>query len=155
MDRPLEQIRIARPCPARWEDMAGDDRARFCSLCRKNVYNLSSLSREAAVRLIAEHEGALCARLYRRGDGTILTADCPVGSRAFAVRVSQRFAAAVAGLLLILGGRHMTPVFKERLHKVAPGATRTSAYPSQQELEESLRSLGYISFDSSPAKPKR
>ena len=33
-------------------------------------------------------------------------------------------------------------------------AARTSARQSQQELEESLGSLGYISFDSSPAKPK-
>jgi hypothetical protein len=53
----LDHLRIARPCPARWEDMAGDDRVRFCQACRKNVYNLSALSREAAAKLIEEREG--------------------------------------------------------------------------------------------------
>jgi hypothetical protein len=88
-ERPLEELRIARPCPARWDDMQGDDRVRFCGSCQKNVYNLSALSRAEAMRLVAEHEGRLCALLYRRPDGTVLAADCPVGRRAWAIRVPQ------------------------------------------------------------------
>ncbi len=75
----LDGIRVASPCPASWEAMQGDDRIRFCSECRKDVYNLSVMTIVEASALIAEREGQLCARLYRRADGTVLTADCPVG----------------------------------------------------------------------------
>ena len=37
---PLDNIQIARPCEARWEEMSGDARVRHCQLCKLNVYNL-------------------------------------------------------------------------------------------------------------------
>src|SRR4051812_47184360 len=37
----LDRITIASPCTASWDDMAGDDRVRFCASCQKDVYNLS------------------------------------------------------------------------------------------------------------------
>ncbi len=77
----LNDLRIASPCPATWDAMQGDARVRFCDSCSKRVYNISSLTAEAAVALIRESEGRLCVRLYRRKDGTVLTADCPVGLR--------------------------------------------------------------------------
>ncbi len=77
----LDDIRIASPCPAEWEEMAGDDRARFCSNCSKHVYNISAMTAEEATTLILGREGRLCVRIYRRNDGTVLTADCPVGPR--------------------------------------------------------------------------
>ena len=61
--------------------MEGDERARFCATCSKSVYNLSALDAAAAAALIEETEGRLCSRIYRRRDGTVLTADCPVGVR--------------------------------------------------------------------------
>lgn len=150
-DSHLDKVRIARPCPARWEEMAGDERVRFCGLCRKNVYNLSAMSREAAERLIEERQGQMCALLYRRADGTVLTSDCPVGARAFAARVARRIAASLAGLFLILGGRHLTPEFKERRCQSPPGRTGARAQPSRRSLskedEEALRQLGYIGYD--------
>ena len=42
---PLEQIRVASPCHANWDEMTGTDQARFCGQCRKNVYNLSEMTR--------------------------------------------------------------------------------------------------------------
>jgi hypothetical protein len=78
---PLEAIEIASPCRADWNAMRGDDRARFCSTCRKNVYNLSELSKAQAQALVAEKEGRLCVRFYRRADGTMITDDCPVPLR--------------------------------------------------------------------------
>ncbi len=147
-DGRLEKVRIARPCPARWEEMAGDERVRFCGLCRKNVYNLSAMSREAAERLIEERQGQMCALLYRRADGTVLTSDCPVGARAFVARITRRIAASLAGLFLILGGRQLTPEFKERYRQTPPGRTGAQAQPSHRPLskeeEEMLRQLGYI-----------
>jgi hypothetical protein len=82
----LDSIEIASPCPASWDGMVGDDRSRHCRSCDKTVYDLSSLTAEEATSLIREKEGSLCVRLFRRADGRVLTADCPVGLRA---RVQQ------------------------------------------------------------------
>ena len=75
----LEDIRIAKPCRADWNRMTGDERARFCGSCHKNVYDISQMTREQTYNLIAEKEGNLCLRLHRRSDGTVITSDCPVG----------------------------------------------------------------------------
>ena len=40
----LDRLRIASPCPMRWDDMQGDDRKRFFGECRLHVYNLSAMS---------------------------------------------------------------------------------------------------------------
>lgn len=77
----LDDIRVASPCHERWDAMTGDEQARFCGSCKKNVYNLSAMTREAAEALVRSKEGDLCVRYFRRTDGTILTADCPVGVR--------------------------------------------------------------------------
>ena len=77
----LAGAKIASPCSADWDQMIGNDQVRFCKSCEKNVYNLSAMTAEAAEALIVEKEGNICARFYRRADGTILTADCPVGVR--------------------------------------------------------------------------
>lgn len=91
-NRPFK-IKIASPCPAHWEDMGGDDRVRFCGQCRKNVYNLSAMTAREAQDLVAEKNGNLCARMYQRADGTMLTEDCPTG----VARCRRRMKAAVAG----------------------------------------------------------
>jgi hypothetical protein len=78
-DLPIK-IRIASPCTARWEDMGGDDRIRFCDHCKKNVYNLSAMTTAEARVLLADGRERLCARVFQRLDGTILTEDCPVGA---------------------------------------------------------------------------
>src|SRR5262245_26944298 len=75
------RLRVASPCPADWSAMQGDDRVRFCGQCQKNVYNLSAMTHAEAEDLIREKEGKLCVRFYQRTDGTVLTADCPVGRR--------------------------------------------------------------------------
>jgi hypothetical protein len=94
----IDDVRIASPCNVSWDAMKGDDRVRFCGECAKNVYNLSALSRDEATRLLAEREGSICVRLYRRADGTALTADCPVGVRRKRVRLAL-YGAAGAGAL--------------------------------------------------------
>lgn len=96
----LDAIEIAAPCHASWEDMKGSDRLRFCGLCQKNVYNLSAMTRAEAVDLIEAAEGRFCGRLFRRADGTVLTADCPVGLKEQARRAARR--AFAAGLYLVV-----------------------------------------------------
>jgi hypothetical protein len=61
--------------------MKGDDVTRHCRSCKKNVYDISSLSEDEAIDLINEKEGLLCVKFFQRSDGTILTEDCPVGLR--------------------------------------------------------------------------
>ncbi|MGK4001384.1 hypothetical protein WMF31_02080 [Sorangium sp. So ce1036] len=97
----LERVRVASPCNADWDEMVGDDRVRFCDHCQKDVYNLSGMPRDEAEQMIREATGAVCVRLYRRADGTVLTADCPVGARRR--RVRNVTAAAVGGGLLAAG----------------------------------------------------
>jgi hypothetical protein len=96
----LQQAKIASPCSASWEKMTGDDQVRFCDGCQKNVYDLSAMTSLEAEALLQEKEGALCARFYRRADGTIMTSDCSVGVRKKRVR-------RVAGAALLFGGAAM------------------------------------------------
>jgi hypothetical protein len=95
----IERIRIASPCSANWEQMAGDDRVRHCTECRLNVYNFAAMTRSEAERVIEEREGRLCARIYRRADGTILTKDCPVGLRAAFWRATRVASVALAAIV--------------------------------------------------------
>jgi hypothetical protein len=95
----LDQIKIASPCSADWDQMKGNDQVRFCDECKKNVFNLSAMTRRDAEALIKETNGNLCARLYRRADGTVLTEDCPVGVRVKIARVRRRVAWAITGAL--------------------------------------------------------
>jgi hypothetical protein len=84
--------------------MKGDDRVRFCELCNLHVYNIAELTASEAKSLIANTEGRLCARLYRRSDGTVITKDCPVGLRAIRRRVARMAGAAFATILSLCGG---------------------------------------------------
>jgi len=52
-DDPLGRLRIAVPCQAGWEEMAGDERVRHCSLCSLNVYNFAEMTRVAASQAAA------------------------------------------------------------------------------------------------------
>ena len=76
----LADVRVASPCHASWDSMKGDEQARFCGLCRKNVYNVSEMTRQETESLLREKEGKLCVRYYQRADGTILTKNCPIGA---------------------------------------------------------------------------
>ena len=103
----LDRIRVASPCHEPWASMQGDDHVRHCDRCDRHVYDLSSLSRLEAERLVTEREGGVCVRFYRRADGTVLTADCPVG-----VRRRRRwlaFSALAVGTLSTVAGMFLAP----------------------------------------------
>lgn len=100
----LDSISIATPCHADWDGMTPVDpsaRVRHCAGCDKNVYNLSEMTRADAEALLRAHEGRLCARLYRRDDGSVITADCPVGLAAIRRRVVTGFTRAVAAVIAV------------------------------------------------------
>jgi hypothetical protein len=98
----LPGMKIASPCSADWNRMTGDDRIRHCSECNLDVHNLAAMTEREVLRLIVASRGQrLCARLYRRADGTILTKDCPVGFRAKVLRVSRRIGVVLSGALSV------------------------------------------------------
>ena len=107
----LERARVAAPCPAKWEDMTGNNKIRHCALCNLNVHNFSAMSREEAEGILARHfnpdgsviasAGRVCGGFYRRADGTYLLQDCPTGLAAIRVRVRNAWLRVAAAIGLI------------------------------------------------------
>ncbi len=97
---PLNNIKIASPCSANWDEMLGDDKKRFCGDCKLNVYNLSGMTKVEAENLLMDSDGRVCVRFYRRSDGSVLTQDCPVGWAKVKRNLSR---AATAVFSLIIG----------------------------------------------------
>ena len=100
----LDQITVASPCPASWDEMTGDERVRFCNSCKLHVYNLSAMKSKEAEKLILEKEGKLCVRYYQRKDGKIMTQDCPVGIQMLlaAARKTRKVVSIIAGIIIAL-----------------------------------------------------
>jgi hypothetical protein len=99
----LQQLKIASPCYERWDNMKGDDRVRHCASCKLNVFNVREMTKAEVEQLVESTQGRLCVRLYKRWDGTVLTADCPVGVSRARVRVASALltAAAFVGVLVL------------------------------------------------------
>jgi len=98
----LDQIAVEAPCPVSWDAMHGDEQIRFCELCQKNVYNLSEMTAAQAVRLIEGKQDRLCIQMCRSRDGTLLTADSPVGWRWTLFKWLRRRMAWAASLFAIV-----------------------------------------------------
>jgi hypothetical protein len=128
----LDQIAVAAPCPVSWDAMHGDHQVRFCARCERNVYNLSEMSAVEAVQLIEARQGQLCVQLFRRRDGTLVTADCPVGWRwrvfKFLRRRRLAWAAALFALVFLsgcpMGGGNMRPMPVQPIMTKDPGTDK-------------------------------
>jgi hypothetical protein len=101
-DNLLSRVTIPTPCPVDWNAMAGDERVRFCGSCSKHVFNLSAMAEDEAESLIRNEAGKLCARLFRRPDGTVVTANCTKSAvarsrRQFSIRAMMAVVAGAAG----------------------------------------------------------
>ncbi|CAN5347841.1 hypothetical protein BH11CYA1_BH11CYA1_37890 [soil metagenome] len=75
----LSQAFIDTPCESSWDKMTGNDSVRFCGQCSLDVYNVANLTDKEAEAVFAKgrEQGRVCARLFRRPDGTIMTDNCP------------------------------------------------------------------------------
>ena len=98
------KVQIAAPCTVEWASMAGTERVRFCGLCQKSVYELSGLTRAEVLALLDAKPDA-CVSFFVREDGTVLTADCPVGERL--TRTARRLAWATRSQATIPHLRHL------------------------------------------------
>jgi hypothetical protein len=102
----LDEIQVASPCSVSWDAMRGDERVRHCDQCRLNVFNIAGMPRADALELVRKAEGRTCVRIFRRKDGTVLTADCPVGVRKLRRKVAMGLTGALA--MLVAGATFAT-----------------------------------------------
>lgn len=150
----LPNIRVATPCRADWNAMTGDERTRACGSCNKNVYNLSTLTREEAEALILEKEGRLCVRYYQRADGTMLLKDCSIG-----ITQKRKRRVIAIGVAALLGGGVFAAI---KLTRPAAGTGNSSfdvaasieelgmsVTPMTNEPTERYEIMGDIAFDPS------
>lgn len=71
--RSLDRLTISDPCKADWDSMAGNEQVRFCEHCSLPVNNLSTMTRQQAMRLVARSQGRVCVRFVQKPDGSVLT----------------------------------------------------------------------------------
>lgn len=106
----LELVQVKQPCPADWDGMkpvAGEsaNKARHCSQCDLNVYNLSSMTKTEAEDFLLARSGfgRTCIRFYRREDGTVVSNDCSIIRKALKASAVRARVLAGAALLAISG----------------------------------------------------
>lgn len=120
---PYDVIVVKYPCAASWDEMVGTDRVRFCSHCRKRVYNTSEMTREEAKIMLAQREGRPCLRMYRRADGTLVSRECRKAWRIVHPTLGFVIASATALALIFLRGH----IAKSRT--IGPQATPNAPAP--------------------------
>jgi len=147
----LSQMAISDPCPMDWNAMAGDDRVRHCSSCRKNVYDLTAMSSGAAASLIQSGSADLCVRVWKSADGTLSVSGCPAPSairaplpldpRPWQFRI-RTLMAIVAGAAAGLGlSRLFSSPEEELVPKSAFRAPSEQIAPRQSELSAGHRMI--------------
>jgi len=94
--RSLDQITIPKPCDADWDSMTGNEQVRFCEHCNLQVTDLSSMTRQQAMRLVEQSQGRLCVRFTQRPDGRLLTRKMPEKLYRISRRVSRITSATTA-----------------------------------------------------------
>jgi len=127
---PLDSVRIASPCSANWNEMRGDERKRYCAMCRLNVYNLSDMTRDEAESFLINAEGRVCVKFYQRADGTVLTKDCPVGWQAVKKRVSRTAKAFVSICAGLFGGIFAFNQLEPKQNAASENSVKVSAVDS-------------------------
>src|SRR5204863_422929 len=116
------ELRIASPCSADWNLMKGDDRVRHCPECQLNVYNFSAMTKSEVDDLVRNRQGRLCARIYQRRDGKVLTQDCPVGFRARIKKISRIAGAALTAAMSLMPAFAQTnPSEPRKVAQTKPG----------------------------------
>ncbi len=150
------EVRIASPCEESWESMRGDERARFCQRCQLHVFNLASLG-EAEVRaLVDQTGGSVCARVYRRRDGTVLTRDCPTGVARLRRRARRGLVAAASLLAALVGFRALGGGPRCTSEVTAGGwfdaVVRARVFEAREALRET-RTFGPLIDEFYPARP--
>lgn len=128
----LGSVKVASPCPMRWSDLQGDEKKRHCSQCNLHVYKVSAMTTVEAVALFQKvRSERVCAQLFHRFDGTVMTKDCP---SAWAVGLSEAVrrigkpTGIIAGALVLLLALvfSFVTLFGDRFFGASAGGVDTS-----------------------------
>ena len=125
--RSFDRITIPAPCDADWDSMVGNDQVRFCEHCSLQVTDLSAMTRQGAMRLVARSQGRLCVRFIQRPGGGILTRTVPQKLYRISRRVSRLAAGAFTATLSLASAAAQTPGPKTAL----AGATQITQETQQ------------------------
>jgi hypothetical protein len=126
----LRHLAIPISCTQSWDEMTGSERVRHCGMCRKDVYNLSAMTKaEAAALLAGNVDGNLCVRFYHRGDGTVVTGDCGVDTP---VKVRHMLGKVPRAATAAAGGAGAAPVAVAVAHGPAGHQVMMEAPPPMQ-----------------------
>lgn len=69
-------VRNTLSCYKRWSDLVGDEFARSCPTCEKQVFNLTGLSDGEVLRFVELHDGEVCARIHCDQQGYVVNGAC-------------------------------------------------------------------------------
>ena len=90
--------RVMRSCEESWAAMEGNSHERHCELCAKQVHNFAAMTSREIETLVQAKNGELCARITRRGDGSLVTLDAlPRASMAAQIAASAALVMGAAG----------------------------------------------------------
>ena len=126
--RSLDRITIPAPCNADWDSMVGNDQVRFCEHCNLHVTDLSTMTRQAAMRLVARSQGRWCVRFIQRPDGGVLTKTIPEKLHRISRRVSRLAAGAFTATLSLASAAAQTPG-----SETAPGGAAQVTQKTQRD----------------------
>lgn len=150
----VDEIAIATPCPAAWENMEGDERVRYCGQCKLNVYNVAELSRSETKALLRSNSDSVCLRIYKRQDGTVITKDCPVGISILRDQINRRARKlrqrlwAVAAVILAMFAANKS----ERANAQSPNKDAFAA--AEHPADKPTVSVTAVSVTAAPVAPQ-
>ncbi len=161
-------LRVQRRCSLDWDDLPGDEGARYCDRCKTVVHDLDAMSVSEVQVLLKEHPDGFCGTFVRpRGEGFVV----PGSSGRRLASVPKGGMAAVVLASVLSGCSDETKELQAPAQIVAPdslpasGAGQDASEPgsgSQDEVRrrssrpvgwseeewknkmELLRSLGYV-----------
>lgn len=125
----LDSIQSPSPCSKNWNEMTGDEKARFCKSCEKDVHNISAMTRKEARKFVAQNSGKACVRFERLGNGKVLTAD----TKLHKTGRTSRIAAGVLGAALTISAvaNAQTTDTKKPQDSTAQNQTQTTSQKSE------------------------
>ena len=152
----LHSIRVESPCTASWANMRGDDRVRHCNDCNKNVFNLSAMPEAEAAALLNDNvDGALCVRFYTRADGTVMTSDCSISTRAATRRTLRKVPVMAGAALLAVSAASVALAEPAPVDKTAKPEVVTLGYATMGAPEASPTAVAPAAAGSTAVLPAR
>ena len=146
----LDQIQVPAVCSADWDTMVGNNQVRFCEHCNLSVHNLSAMTRQRALRLVANSRGRLCVRFVHGIDGRPIT-NLPVKLHNIGRRVSRFAAGAFTAALSLSSAAAQSP---SGTIGTAPSSEQSVPTPAQKLITaEALSSSIRGTITASREKP--